>query len=251
MNETTTMTSSVESAGPAGDTALRRLLDPGNLPAAATAAAAGLSVASPWWAVPTVITAFLSGRQPGRVRPAALVLVAFLAAGVVAVSLVPSWLPLGSRFVGVVIFAAMPPWFVGRFWRQYQELTRAGWRPGRSPNSHAREQRGIEVEPLRELDGLRMGQQAHWLLLVSRLSTPWSTRARMYSFRSATRLTPYHWSQMSCLTCRSGSSSTAAMPAMYFGSGGGGISPMATLFHHAEDKVPSLPPISRVFTCRP
>ncbi|MFC5659182.1 sensor histidine kinase [Streptomyces nogalater] len=80
-----------------------------------------------WWAVPTAIAAFLAGRRPGRTAPTALALVAILAAGVVALSVVPAWLPLAGRFVTVVVAATMLPWFVGRFWCQYQQLVRAGW----------------------------------------------------------------------------------------------------------------------------
>ncbi|MFD0392882.1 histidine kinase [Streptomyces nogalater] len=88
--------------------------------------AAGLSVMNLWWAVPTAIAAFLAGRRPGRTAPTALALVAILAAGVVALSVVPAWLPW-YRFVTVVVAATMLPWFVGRFWCQYQQLVRAGW----------------------------------------------------------------------------------------------------------------------------
>ncbi len=104
-----------------------RTLDPGSLLTAAAATAAGLSLVNLWCAVPTAVAAFLAGRRPGRTRPTALALVAILAAGVVAVSVVPAWLPLGNRFVAVVVVATMLPWFAGRFWLQYQELVRAGW----------------------------------------------------------------------------------------------------------------------------
>ncbi|WP_245939131.1 sensor histidine kinase [Actinacidiphila glaucinigra] len=148
---------SVAGAGAAG---LRWVLDPGNLLAAATTAAAGLSVVSLWWALPTVITAFLAGRQPGRIRPTALVLVAVLAAGVVAASVVPSWLGLGSRFVGVVVLAAMLPWFVGRFWRQYQELIRAGWERA----EHLEREQRLVAEQARLLERARIAQDMHDVL---------------------------------------------------------------------------------------
>ncbi|MFE5853044.1 sensor histidine kinase [Streptomyces sp. NPDC056500] len=90
------------------------------------ATAASLSVVNLWWAVPTAVAAFLAGRRPGRARPAVFTLGAVLTAGMVAVSVVPEWLLLGSRFVAVVV-AGMLAWFAGRFWRQYQELVRAGW----------------------------------------------------------------------------------------------------------------------------
>ncbi|MDH6222865.1 sensor histidine kinase [Streptomyces pseudovenezuelae] len=157
VNETTTEDESVAGAGAAG---LRRVRDPGNLLAVATPVAAGLSVVSLWWALPTVITAFLAGRRPGRIRPTALVLVAVLAAGVVAVSMVPSWLALGSQFVGVVVLAAMLPWFVGRFWRQYQELIRAGWERA----EHLEREQRLVAEQARLLERARIAQDMHDVL---------------------------------------------------------------------------------------
>ncbi|MEV7103079.1 sensor histidine kinase [Streptomyces atroolivaceus] len=87
----------------------------------------GLSMASPWCAVPTVVAAFLAGRGPGRTGAVVRSLAAVLAAGVVAASLVPPLLALGTRFVSVMVLGVLLPWFAGRFWRQYQELVRAGW----------------------------------------------------------------------------------------------------------------------------
>lgn len=110
-----------------GTAVLRRALDPGTILAAATAVVAGLSVMNPWWAIPTAVAAFLAGRRPGRTAPTALALVAILAAGVVALAVVPAWLPLAGRFVTVVVAATMLPWFAGRFWCQYRQLVRAGW----------------------------------------------------------------------------------------------------------------------------
>ncbi|SNX55656.1 histidine kinase [Streptomyces sp. TLI_55] len=110
-----------------GTAVLRRALDPGTILTAATALAAGLSVMNLWWAVPTAIAAFLAGRRPGRTAPTALAVVAIVAAGMVALSVVPAWLPVAGRFVTVVVAATMLPWFAGRFWCQYQQLVRAGW----------------------------------------------------------------------------------------------------------------------------
>ncbi|WP_443079643.1 sensor histidine kinase [Streptomyces sp. NBC_01717] len=155
--KSTTEDEGVTGAGVAG---FRRVLDPGTLLAVATTVAAGLSVVSPWWAVPTVITAFLAGRRPGRIRPTALVLVAVLAAGVVAASTVPAWLALGSRFVGVVVLAAMLPWFVGRFWRQYQELIRAGWERA----EHLEREQRLVAEQARLLERARIAQDMHDVL---------------------------------------------------------------------------------------
>lgn len=110
-----------------GTTVLRRALDPRAILTVATAVAAGLSVMNLWWAVPTAIAAFLAGRRPGRTAPTVLALVAILAASVVALSVIPGWLPLAGRFVTAVVAATMLPWFAGRFWCQYQQLVRAGW----------------------------------------------------------------------------------------------------------------------------
>ncbi|MFD7061520.1 sensor histidine kinase [Streptomyces sp. NPDC059906] len=121
-----TLTDSGAAATPQ-HTLQRRLRDPGTLLNAATAVAAGLSVTTLWWAVPAAVTAFLAGRRPGRTAPTALALLAVLAAGVTALSVVPAWLPLAGRFVAVVVAAMMLPWFAGRFWCQYRQLVRAGW----------------------------------------------------------------------------------------------------------------------------
>ncbi|WP_443063629.1 sensor histidine kinase [Streptomyces sp. NBC_00663] len=110
-----------------GTIVLRRALDPGTILTVVIAVAAGLSVMNLWWSVPTAIAAYLAGRRPGRTAPTVLALVAILAASVVALSVVPAWLPLASRFVTVVVAATMLPWFMGRFWCQYQQLVRAGW----------------------------------------------------------------------------------------------------------------------------
>lgn len=139
---------------------IRWVLDPGSLLAAATAVAAGLSVVHLWWAVPTAVLAFLAGRRPGRTRPTVLALVAILSAGVVAVSLVPAWLTLGSRFVAVVVFATMLPWFAGRFWRQYQELVRAGWERAEQLE---REQR-LVTDQARLRERARIAQDMHDVL---------------------------------------------------------------------------------------
>ncbi|WP_405623829.1 sensor histidine kinase [Streptomyces sp. NBC_00076] len=112
----------------AGTTVSRQTLDPGgSLLTAAAVTAAGLSTVNPWWAVPTALAAFLAGRRPGPMAPTVLALVGLLAAGVVALSVVPAWLPLGGRFVTLVVVATMLPWFAGRFWCHYQQLVRAGW----------------------------------------------------------------------------------------------------------------------------
>ncbi|EXG82622.1 sensor histidine kinase [Cryptosporangium arvum] len=93
----------------------------------AAVVAAGLSIGNGWWAGPAALAAFLAGQRPGRTAPIASALVAVLAAGVVALVVVPAWLTLAGRFVVVVSLALTLPWFTGRFWRQCRELVRAGW----------------------------------------------------------------------------------------------------------------------------
>lgn len=142
------------------DGAARRAAAPGNLLAVAAAACVALSTVSLWWALPAAVTAFLAGREPGRTGPTLLVLVAVVAGGVVAVALVPSWVLMAGQFVAVVVVAAMLPWFAGRFWRQYQELVRAGWeRAGRLE----REQR-LVAEQARSRERARIAQDMHDLL---------------------------------------------------------------------------------------
>ncbi|AWS46219.1 sensor histidine kinase [Streptosporangium sp. 'caverna'] len=135
---------------------------PGPAPFLITAAttAAGLSVISLWWALPTAVAAFLAGLRPGRARSVTLVLVAVLAIAVVAVSVVPSWIELGSRFVAVVVGAAMLPWFAGRFWLQYRELVRAGWERA---SQLEREQR-LVAEQARLRERARIAQDMHDVL---------------------------------------------------------------------------------------
>ncbi|WP_349632795.1 histidine kinase [Streptomyces sp. ML-6] len=132
----------------------------GGLLTVAAAACVGLSAVSPWWALPAAATAFLAGREPGRTGPALLALVALLAGGVVAVALVPSWLLMAGRFVAVVAVAAVLPWFVGRFWRQYQELVRAGWERAARLE---REQR-LVAEQARSRERARIARDMHDVL---------------------------------------------------------------------------------------
>ncbi|MEU5716176.1 histidine kinase [Streptomyces sp. NPDC020403] len=138
----------------------RRALGPGSLLTLAAAACVGLSAASSWWALPAAAAAFFAGREPGRTGPALLVLAAVVAGGVVAVALVPSWLLMAGRFVAVGVVAAMLPWFVGRFWRQYQELVRAGWeRANRLEREHQ-----LVAEQARSRERARIAQDMHDVL---------------------------------------------------------------------------------------
>ncbi|MEV0649497.1 histidine kinase [Phytomonospora sp. NPDC050363] len=108
---------------------MKRLIDHPHLGPAATGlalATAGLSLWSPWWAIPTVLLAFAAGRLPGRTRTTVLITVGVLAAGLVALMLAPAWIPLGYRFLALLLAETMLPWFAGRFWRQYRDLAEAG-----------------------------------------------------------------------------------------------------------------------------
>ncbi|MFI6817502.1 sensor histidine kinase [Nonomuraea sp. NPDC050328] len=122
--------------------------------------AAGLSVISLWWAVPTAVAAFVAGSRSGRARSAALVLVAVLAVVVVAVSVFPSWIGLGGRFVAVVVGAGMLPWFAGRFRRQYRELVRAGWERA----EHLEREQRLVAEQARLRERTRIAQDMHDVL---------------------------------------------------------------------------------------
>ncbi|MEV8225056.1 histidine kinase [Streptomyces sp. NPDC079167] len=120
----------------------------------------GLSLVSPWWAAPTVVAAFLAGRGPGRTGAVLCSLAAVLAAGVVAVSLVPPLLALGTRFVGVMVLGVLLPWFAGRFWRQYQELARAGWEKA----ERLGRERQLVAEQARLAERARIAQDMHDVL---------------------------------------------------------------------------------------
>ncbi|WP_189108330.1 sensor histidine kinase [Streptomyces camponoticapitis] len=154
----TTVGSTTTGRRPAGRAG--RPVPSGALLTAATMVCAGLAALNLWWTVPTVIAAFLAGRRPGRTGPTALVLLAVLAAGVVPVTTVPGWQELGSRLVGVVAFGAMLPWFAGRFWRQWQDLTQAGWERAEQLE---REQR-LVAEQARSRERARIAQDMHDVL---------------------------------------------------------------------------------------
>ncbi|MFB6989208.1 sensor histidine kinase [Streptomyces sp. NPDC056304] len=140
--------------------AARWAVDLGSLLTVAAACCVGLSAVSMWWALPAAVSAFFAGREPGRTGPTVLALVAVVAGGVVAVALVPSWLLMAGRFVAVVVMAAMLPWFAGRFWRQYQELVRAGWERAARLE---REQR-LVAEQARSRERARITQDMHDVL---------------------------------------------------------------------------------------
>ncbi|WP_107081715.1 sensor histidine kinase [Streptomyces sp. SBT349] len=130
---------------------------PGHLLLAGATAAAGLSILSLWWAAPTAVCAFLAGWRPGRTRSTALALVAAVAAGVVALSLAPASVALGSRLVGVVAGAAVLPWFVARFCRQYRDLIRAGWERA----EHLEREQRLVAEQARLRERARIAQDMH------------------------------------------------------------------------------------------
>ncbi|WP_432046900.1 sensor histidine kinase [Streptomyces asiaticus] len=132
----------------------------GHLPLAATIAAAGLSVVSLWWVVPTALCAFAAGWRPGRTWSTAVGLTGVVAGAVVGVAVVPSWITWADRFVAVVAGAVVLPWFVGRFCRQYRELVRAGWERAARLE---REQRLI-AEQARLRERARIAQDMHDVL---------------------------------------------------------------------------------------
>nr|BFD91039.1 hypothetical protein KitaXyl93_23990 [Kitasatospora sp. Xyl93] len=87
----------------------------------------GLGVTSLWWALPAIGFSFLAGLRTERVRPAAVVFAVLVTAGVLVVGAVPSWIVRGLLFIALAVSTGMGPWLLGRFWRQSQELVRAGW----------------------------------------------------------------------------------------------------------------------------
>ncbi|MFK0131582.1 sensor histidine kinase [Streptomyces rubiginosohelvolus] len=126
----------------------------------ATAAFGALSLVGWWWGLPTAIAAFAAGRGPGRGRTVVLFLAGALAAGAVAVVLVPSLLALATQFVAVIVLAVLVPWFVGRFSRQYRELVRAGWERA----EQMERERQLVAEQARLLERARIAQDMHDVL---------------------------------------------------------------------------------------
>ncbi|MFD8292411.1 sensor histidine kinase [Streptomyces lavendulae] len=123
-------------------------------------AGVGNGVATLWWGVPAAVCAFLAGWQPGRNRSTGAALAGVLAAAVVAVLLVPAWLGWASRFVGLLLVAAMLPWFAGRFLRQYRELVRAGWERA----ARLEQEQHLVAEQARLRERTRIAQDMHDLL---------------------------------------------------------------------------------------
>ncbi|MFF7504905.1 sensor histidine kinase [Streptomyces lavendulae] len=123
-------------------------------------AAVGTGVATLWWGIPAAVCAFLAGWQPGRNRSTGAALVGVLAAAVVAVLLVPAWLGWASQFVGLLLVAAMLPWFAGRFLRQYRELVRAGWERA----ARLEREQHLVAEQARLRERTRIAQDMHDLL---------------------------------------------------------------------------------------
>ncbi|WP_372458476.1 sensor histidine kinase [Streptomyces sichuanensis] len=131
--------------------------DLGVLLAVVAATATGLSLTSLWWALPAMAAAFLAGHRSGRTWPMAAALSVLVVAGAAAVVNVPTLLGLGTRFVAMVIGAALLPWLAGRVWRQYQELVRAGW----SRAEHLEREQRLVAEQARLRERARIAQDMH------------------------------------------------------------------------------------------
>ncbi|MGD6744797.1 sensor histidine kinase [Streptomyces sp. BH106] len=104
------------------------------LPATAflLAAAPGLAVASSLFTLSyggaLAVFAYLMGLRSPAVRPSLLAFGALAVAGTVKISVrqvdpAAEWLVL----MGTLLFGAVFPWLIGRYWRQSGELTAAGW----------------------------------------------------------------------------------------------------------------------------
>ncbi|SOB89059.1 Histidine kinase [Streptomyces sp. 1331.2] len=104
-----------------------------------------------------IAAAFLAGLRMERARPAVVVLGVLVAVGVLAVVAVPAWTVRGTSFVSLLVCAGMGPWMVGRFWRQSQELVRAGWE--RAERAEREQQLVAEQARLRER--ARIAQDMH------------------------------------------------------------------------------------------
>ncbi|MFJ3637188.1 sensor histidine kinase [Streptomyces sp. NPDC090112] len=120
----------------------------------------GTSATTLWWGLPAAVCAFLAGRQSGRDRRTAAALAAVLVAAALAMLLVPAWPGWASRFVGLLLVAAMLPWFAGRFLRQYRELVEAGWERA----ARLEREQWLVAEQARLRERTRIAQDMHDLL---------------------------------------------------------------------------------------
>ncbi|MGW4894708.1 sensor histidine kinase [Kitasatospora sp. NPDC004240] len=135
--------------------ASERWVDRGLL--ASAAVAVGLGSVTIWWVVGAIAASFLAGVRMERARPAVMTLGVLVAAGVLAVVAVPAWTVRGTSFVSLLVCAGMGPWMMGRFWRQSQELVRAGWERAERAE---REQR-LVAEQARLRERARIAQDMH------------------------------------------------------------------------------------------
>ncbi|MFF2045825.1 sensor histidine kinase [Kitasatospora sp. NPDC058170] len=133
----------------------RQWVDGGLL--AVASAAIGLCLVDIWWVLAAIAAAFLAGRRMERARSALVVLTGMVVGGVAAAVLVPEWMVPGTSFVSLTVCAGMGPWMVGRFWRQSQELVRAGWE--RAERLEREQQLVAEQARLRER--ARIAQDMH------------------------------------------------------------------------------------------
>ncbi|MFE2728026.1 sensor histidine kinase [Kitasatospora sp. NPDC059327] len=124
---------------------------------AGAAVATGASTVVIWWALPAIGAAFLAGWRTDRVRWALAALTVVVTGGVAAALAVPAWMVPGTSFLSLVVCAGMAPWMAGRFWRQSQELVRAGWERAERLE---REQR-LVAEQARLRERARIAQDMH------------------------------------------------------------------------------------------
>ncbi|WP_153533715.1 sensor histidine kinase [Actinomadura macrotermitis] len=103
------------------------------------------------------VAAYLAGRRTPHARPVVWVFTAMFTGGtlfnIVRGIDVTTWFPLTIWFVVIGVL----PWLTGRYWRQYQELVRAGWERAERLE---REQR-IVAERERMRERARIAQDMH------------------------------------------------------------------------------------------
>ncbi|MEV5980867.1 histidine kinase [Streptomyces sp. NPDC052114] len=132
------------------------------LPAFLLAASLGLATASSLFTLSYgpafAVLAVLLGRRAPRARPALLAFAGIALVGTVKIAArdvdpVVEWLVL----MGTLVFGAVFPWLVGRYWRQGRELAAAGWARA---DQLEREQR-IVADRARLRERARIAQDMH------------------------------------------------------------------------------------------
>lgn len=103
------------------------------------------------------VMTFLAGRWQERPQPALVTLAVIAVVGTVATPLLGIAMSEWANGVLILLTTGVFPWLVGRSWRQYQELVRAGWERA----EHLEREQRIVGEQARLRERARIAQDMH------------------------------------------------------------------------------------------